>query len=138
MKFDWLKKELERHGFKLASMTFLEDGYEVRVKLTSNKYLEETEILERLDNLDYRGYVCTETRVNNFGCTMTLVPTKVDDMMNFIWKYVEKYGRKEQRLVDILAEGYCVLERALEYIPEKMVAEKATAMDNYNRCIQML
>jgi len=119
-------------------MTFLEDGYEVRVKLNRDRCLEETEILERLDNIDYKGYVCTEMRVNNVGCSMIFVPTKVDDMMNFIWKYVEKYGRKEQRLVDILADGYCVLEKALEYIPEKMVAERAIAMDNYNRCIQML
>lgn len=145
MKFEFLRKGALEKGFKLTRITFLEDGYEVRLKLIeaerdlyviSDEKMEEG--IKRLDALDYKGFVVVETVIINNTCTLLLVPKSMEEMTEFVWKYVEKYGKKDDRLVDILANAFCVLEKVVESIPDELSEEKNEALKNYESFSSMV
>ncbi len=147
MKFSWLNSELEKIELKVARITFLEDGYEIRIK-ANPKYSDECRAksdfvrdkINGMDIIEYNGFVALEPDIVGGMCTVMLVPKSMEEMTDFIWKYVERYGKKENRLVDILADAFCVLEKAIERIPDdkKYSKAKKEAQDNYNSFTQMI
>lgn len=146
MNIEYLKQTFAVENMKFIQATFLEDGYEVRVRLIPSK--DATEGIERdeevrtnfkkLDELNFNGLVASETSIIGDIYSLILVPQSMEEMTDFIWKYVEKYGRRESVLADILNEAFCVLDKAVDGIPEELQVAKSEARANYEKFTSMI
>ena len=58
-------------------------------------------------------------------------------MTDFIWKYVEKYGKMEDCLKDILSDAFSALEKAIDEIPSNY-AGRDVAKVNYDKFSGMI
>lgn len=145
MNIDYLSEQFKKQGFKVAGITLLEDGYEVRLKMISDAqddYLDTSDFfrnnMKNLETIDYRGLVVIDYCIRPRECTLLLVPKSMEEMTDFIWKYVEKYGKRNQRLVRILSDAVCVLEKAIERIPIEYNKDKLEAQTNYDSFTRMI
>lgn len=144
MKTDNLKSHFETIGFKFMGITFLEDGYEVRFKLEEKTFEDGAEYdryieaaTDKICNLKVPGFVVSEVIIDGGMYLLTLVPKTLDEMTDFIWKYVEKYGRREERLADILRDAFCAMEIAIDNIPDRYEG-KNEAKTNFENFASMI
>lgn len=144
MKTEQIKTKLEDNGYKFDGIIFLEDGYEVRFR-PKEKHFEDTVLneqyeekcMEKIYELVFEGFIVSEQTVDCHKYKLTLVPKALDEMTDFLWKYVEKYGRKDQVLADIIWEAFSVIEKAIDNIPDSY-EEKNVAKENYERFVSMI
>lgn len=141
---DALKQRLDEIGYKFLGITFLEDGYEARFRLLELDFEDEVEYerhieecLDKLCSITAEGFVVSEILIDKMTYMLTLVPKSMSEMTEFVWKYVEKYGKREDRLIDILRDAFCALEKAIDRISDTD-PEKRVAKENYERFSNMI
>lgn len=144
MKIDNFKDSFGALKLNVKGVTFLEDGFEIRLKPDSNFFDDEMEYeraleeaLDKAYNIEFAGFVVKEIIQTSDAILITLVPKSLEEMTDFIWKYVEKYGRREQRLADVLGDAFCVLEKAIDGIPDGYEG-KTEAQSNFVKFAGMI
>ena len=138
MEIQRLKREAQRLGLKFFSMVFLEDGYSVRMKYTPPEDCEDeagaiAQNFERLDRFTYKGLALIDSAIVGDMYEFTLVPTSYDEIKDFIWKYVERYGRRDDYMCDVVNDAVGVVEHAINRIPCAMLETRAEAFKNFER-----
>ena len=144
MKPELLKTTFEQNGFKVITMMFLEEGYLITLKCIGEDSDDdamirlEREKFDKIEKIRFEGlaYIDTEYKCGKYN--LTIVPTSVDEMFDFIWKYVEKYGRKTSTLGDLLQEACGVLERVVDSIPYEQKEEREQAFKSYEKITTMV
>jgi len=141
---DILKQQLDEMGYKFLGITFLEDGYEARFRLLELEFEDEVELEQHIEecsdklcSITAEGFVVSEVLIDNMTYMLTLVPKSMNEMTEFVWKYVEKYGKREDRLIDILRNAFCALEKAIDRISDTD-PEKHVAKGNYEKFSNMI
>ena len=133
-----LKREAQRLGLKFFSMTFLEDGYSVRMKYIPPSDCENMtraieDNFERLDRFSYKGLALIDPSIIGGMYEFLLVPTSLEEIRDFLWKYVARYGRRDDLMCDVVNEAVGVVEHAIERIPAELMEARAEALDNFDK-----
>lgn len=144
MKIDCLREKMEKNRFKFLGTMFLEDGYEIRFRLDKNEFEDKVElkkyaesVIDLVNGMNYEDIVISDITSESFVYSFMVVPKSLEEMTDFIWKYVEKYGRREEKLIDILRDAFCALEKAIDEIPEN-ISGKTTAKANFEKFTTMI
>ncbi len=138
MKLESIKESLSKFTVKLIAFT--EDGYEV--KFTGEQNAEVTQSIREkwiydLEKVKFEGFILSDIQISNNIITVLLVPKSFEEMNDFIWRYVEKYGSRSRRLADVLGDATCVLKKAIDDIPnlktDESIREKEEAYKNFHK-----
>lgn len=146
MKVDVLKQVFSKENMEFIKITFLEEGYEVRVKLKElaenidsvARYEQVRNSLKKLDEIDYNGLVIHETTIVKDEYYLILVPVSMYEMTDFIWNYVENFGQGDEVTPELLSEAFTALENTVEGIPNNLESSKREARANYEKFTSMI
>ena len=114
-------------GLVVKIITFLEDGYEI---IASSD--EESDV-DEVHNVNIEGFSVVSINKRNLMYTILIVPISLEEMTDYIWRYVERYGDKGDRLIEILGDAVCSLERTIETIPNELARQKKIAKGNFDK-----
>ena len=113
-------------GVVVRLLTFLEDGYEIVIRTDENADID------KISSLKIEGFsILSVTKRIEGYMTLVIVPITMDEMTDFMWRYVEKFGNKDERLIDILGNAICCLEKAIGNLEEGK--EKQEALANFEK-----
>ena len=127
MNKEKIQKLLSELNITIRLITFLEDGYEI---LATAGW---TVTVDEVSNIKIKGFSIISIEEYNGKFAILIVPTSMEEMTDYIWRYVENLGDKDEKLINILGDAVCALEKAIDSIPDKLVEEKQKALCNFNK-----
>ena len=110
MKHGELVQKFEENNFKIIYGSFIESGYEIFIRIGENTKFEDFE------NMNIEGLALGAIECYDSMYRVVLVPKTLDEVTDYIWRYVEKFGKKDERLINLLGNAVCALEKAIESI----------------------
>lgn len=140
MKIETIKEALLSQNFIVNIITFTEEGYEIKFCPEEKNIITQearNNWCKRIEKINFEGFILSDAQIKNSTITILLVPKSFEEMNDFIWRYVEKYGSRNKRLADILGDATCVLKKAIDDIPylkiDESIKEKAEAYKNFHK-----
>lgn len=130
-------QKFKKMGLNVVQTEFTEDGYEMWIKPLncdeSERFITANlrQNLDKLEMVDYSGYIPTEYTLDKGVCKLLLVPKGVQQITDFIWEYIEKIGDSDGKVEEQLMYACCALEKSIERIPEIHSEAKKEAERNY-------
>lgn len=105
-----LIKQIQKENCEVKLITFLEEGYEITIKS------DQEDLFDKLWELNFEGFAISDIFYSDKVYRMLIVPISLDEMTDYVWTYVEKYGRKEDKLSNILLGAVTALEEIVDNI----------------------
>lgn len=106
--------------------TFLEDGYEIILRAGSMVKFDE------VSNVKIEGFSIVGFCERKSVYTILMVPISMEEMTDYVWRYVEKFGDKNEKIINVLGDAVCALEKAIDSIPNNDKSKKE-AISNFNK-----
>ena len=104
---------------------FVEDGYEITLKA------EDESVSSSLDTIQIDGFAIVDFAKRVPKYRILIVPKTMQEMVDYVWRYVGKFGNKDEKFIDVLGDAVCALEKAIDRIPN--TEEKNEAKHNFEK-----
>lgn len=141
MRVENIRESLTKRNFIFKFIAFTEDGYEIRFNPEEKNIItEETreDWLKRVEQVDFKGFIVADVQIEFDNITVMLVPLTFEEMNDFIWRYVEKYGVRNKKLATILGEATCVLQKMLDDVWVMQAKQKGEISQKLNAAYENL
>lgn len=125
-----LKEQFKEAGLLILGIDFFEEGYEIRFVASDGGVDLDTAINSVEKEISSNYAVVNECRKNKVN-SMLVVPKTIEEMTDYIWKYVAQYtkgGLLSENMSEI-GDAFCALERSLEDISDEK--QRKEAKTNY-------
>ena len=135
MRVENIRESLAKRNFIFKFIAFTEDGYEIRFNPEEKNIItEETREnwLKRVEQVNFEGFIVADVQIEFDNITVMLVPLTFEEMNDFIWRYVEKYGVRNKKLATILGEATCVLQKMLDDVWVMQAKQKGEISQKLN------
>lgn len=134
MKTELLKDKFHQRGFEVKNVEFLEEGYEVIISLGVEKGFP----CEAKQNIEKdTGLIFAETEYVGNEAKFKLVPVTFEEMVDYIWSYIEVYVPSTRSMKNKLLNSFSALERIVDEISEDC-EHKNLAVNNYTNFSKMV
>lgn len=141
MRVENIRESLANRNFIFKFIAFTEDGYEIRFNPEEKNIItEETREnwLKRVEQVNFEGFIVADVQIEFDNITVMLVPLTFEEMNDFIWRYVEKYGVRNKKLATILGEATCVLQKMLDDVWVMQAKQKGEISQKLNAAYENL
>lgn len=141
MRVENIRESLAKRNFIFKFIAFTEDGYEIRFNPEEKNIItEETREnwLKRVEQVNFEGFIVADVQIEFDNITVMLVPLTFEEMNDFIWRYVEKYGVRNKKLATILGEATCVLQKMLDDVWVMQAKQKGEISQKLNAAYENL
>lgn len=141
MRVENIRESLANRNFIFKFIAFTEDGYEIRFNPEEKNIItEETREnwLKRVEQVNFEGFIVADVQIEFDNITVMLVPLTFEEMNDFIWRYVEKYGVRNKKLATILGEATCVLQKMLDDVWVMQAKQKGEISQKLNTAYENL
>ena len=99
-------EKIKAAGFEVKLITLIEDGYEILILPHGEP--------GKLWEIVLEGFKIVDVITTSKTYKLLIIPITFNEMIDFVWTYIEKNGRKDEPIEDALLEAVTVLERIVD------------------------